>query len=91
MESKGDTPTPVVQKQRELTDYNKFVKENYDSVRHLPLHDRFRSISDMWKAKKAEAAQALTKKKTTKKTKKKKAKKKKAEDKKEEETTTTTK
>ena len=37
---------------RPLSDYNKFVKEHYPTVKDKPVKERLKLISEMWKAKK---------------------------------------
>ena len=39
-------------KTRTPTAYSMFVKNNYDKVRSLPVKERFKEISAMWKKKK---------------------------------------
>lgn len=43
----------ATKKKREPTEYAKFVKEKYPSVRDLPIKERFKKIASMWKTKPA--------------------------------------
>ena len=46
------THTNETKKKREPTKYALFVKDHYDEVRNLPVRERLKELSKMWKKSK---------------------------------------
>ena len=47
---------PAAKKKKQPSEYALWIAKNYDSVRQLPLRDRFRELGKRWQAKKKASA-----------------------------------
>ena len=47
---------PAAKKKKQPSEYALWIAKNYDSVRQLPLRDRFRELGKRWQAKKKKAS-----------------------------------